>query len=538
MTGERRRDILIVAVFTLLIMAPFWAKAYHIDEPFFLDLARQILRRPGGPLPGGAASDIGAIPWPRINNNPPLLLYLLAGALRATGGGELPMRLAFFPLDLVAALSLYLLAARFLARPLLPTLIVLSSPAYLVNMNHLMTEKLAAAFGFAALYALVRGCDEDSPGWQVASALLLDAALLSKYLAVFLLPVAAFFLWSRGASARRIAGYCGLAVLGLGGFLVRDLATGGAVLRGVGAVSSGAAHAFWSHWSHRTRSFLACAGGCSAGALAWPLLAAPGSRRRTALWAAAAAVAAALFSPWLDLAPGVRIVDRLMGAFFAWGAVCCFAQVLAGSGRVRGGGLWAAWLVSAGVLTFSYWSIMARTVLFLLPPMVFSGAAGLEPRLPRRALTRLYGATLAVTLSLALAVAWVDWRYAGAQKAMAAEVTARYLTQGRRVWCAAHLGLRHYLLESGAREMDGSQASWDRVGRGDVVVSSRTNLRLAPPRRPLLSNVLTLRVDCALPLRLISGWGGEGGFYSSISGFLPFTISREPLEEFVIIEVL
>jgi 4-amino-4-deoxy-L-arabinose transferase-like glycosyltransferase len=189
-----------VAAFTVLILAPFWGKAWHVDEPFFLAIARHILADFRHPL----AFDFNwygrSVPMPEINNTPPLLAYLLAGAWKATGGREWAMRLCFLPLDLLAAFALYLLAARFLRRPLLPVLVLLAAPAYFISMGHLMAEKPAAAFAFAGLYFLVRSLDD--PARPKAgrdywfSALLVGAALGSKYAAVFALPPALAAPWS------------------------------------------------------------------------------------------------------------------------------------------------------------------------------------------------------------------------------------------------------------------------------------------------------------------------------------------------------
>ncbi|MDE2313512.1 MAG: hypothetical protein KGL04_04980, partial [Elusimicrobia bacterium] len=41
-----------------------------------------------------------------------------------------------------------------------------------------------------------------------------------------------------------------------------------------------------------------------------------------------------------------------------------------------------------------------------------------------------------------------------------------------------------------------------------------------------------------LPLRLMSARGGEAGFYSSVFGFLPYALSRAPLDEFFFARIL
>ncbi len=242
----KKRDLAIACGFALLVQLPFLGKAYHMDEPFFLAAARHILQDPLHPF-GFEFNWYGrSAPVAEIIHTPPLLPYLLAGALKLTGGSEGLMRLAFLPFDLAACAALCLLASRFLARPLLPVLIAVAGPAYLINMNHLMAEKPAAAFGFFSLHSLVRGIDARSAAWYWASAGLLAAAVMSKYHAAFLLLPALAYAWHRGTPARRLWGYMALALGPLAAALAWDALSGGTVLKGAWSYSASGAASPWS----------------------------------------------------------------------------------------------------------------------------------------------------------------------------------------------------------------------------------------------------------------------------------------------------
>lgn len=524
-----RRELWIVGAFTVLLSVLFLGKAYHIDEPLYLPVARQILRDPLRPYDFRFNWYGVERPYREINNTPPLLHYALALALKVTGGGEWPMRLFFLPFDLIAAISLYLLAARFLKRPLLPALIVIASPAWLINMPHLMAEKPALALGLAGLYALVRGADEKRPRWYWSSALLLGAAMLSKYnAAVFLLAGVGYSLACR-VPLRRIAGHAAVALSGIGLWLVMDAATrGGAAW----LVTSQALALPTARWDHKIRSILAFTGGCGLVTAFWSFIA---RKPRAVVFGALLAATAFLFSPLFDLAPVVQNADRLVGVVFAvgaaWGLRCVF------QGREGGGFcLWRPWTAAALLVLLAYWSVMARLVLFLVPPLVFAAAEELEGRLGASALKKLYLASLAAVLAVSLPLALVDYRYAGAQKEIARDVLTRYATQGRRVWCAGHWGLQYYLESGGALMLDASSGGWDRVRPGDVVVVPRVNSNVLRPSKPLAADVRLIPVESGIPLRLLSGWTGEGGFYSNVTGFLPFSFSRESLDEFEVVE--
>lgn len=510
---RRDRELAVVVAAALLVSLPFLGKGFHVDEPFFLDRARELL--------SGAVWTPRA--WSDYNNNPPVILWLLAAATRLAGESEAALRALLLPLDAFAAASLYLLFARFLKRPLAWALLAVLSPAYALNMGHLMAEKPAMAFGLAALWTLVKGADERRTGWLALSAALLSAAVMSKYAAVALFPAAAWYLWRAGFGLRSLAAYAAVAASAPGAYLLWDALSGGGVMSGVATTLSGASSGQWARGPHRVRSLFCFFGGLSVFSWFWPLTAG----RRTLIASSAASVI--LFSSYFDSAP-VRLLDRVLGAWLAAGAFAAFAA-LAGARRAAGRDVWYPWLLGSTAVAAAYWSVMARVVLFAIPPMVLGFAAWMETQTEENR-TGLPWAGVIAAAALSLSLGWVDFRYAGAQKDLAAELSAR----GRPVWCAAKLGLRHYLLRAGAKPLD-AETDWERMAPGDLAVFAKTTTNFKPSLpRPV--NAERREVSCLVPLRLISGFGGEGGFYSNISGFLPFSPGTELVEEFTVVESL
>jgi hypothetical protein len=542
MTDYRARARLAaVLAFTCLLALPFLGKAFHIDEPFFLALAGQVRQDPLHPLTIDMdwRMDPPSVPKDR-SPEPPLMPYLLAAALAVSGGKEWLTRLLFLPFDLAAAWGLFLLAARFLKRPLLPTLLVLASPAYLIDMGHLMPEKLCAAFGFWGLYLLLRGLDEDRRGLWAGSAALLAAAVMSKYHAVLFLLSAAWLCISRGAGLARTAGFLAAALAPLAALVGWDLCTGGAVLRVIRALTALGNASLWSGPVHTLRSLLSFTGGCGLAAAVWAALL---LRRKPRVLFAALGAVALLFLPAWDAAGGVSALDRLTGILFASGALLGFF-VLADRGLVLPGRpLWLSWVLAVVLLElFLYWGVLARVIMFLVPPLVFGLAEILEARWEERSLRRLYACSLAGTLVLSLGLAAVDFRYAGVQRAVARQVERDYAAAGKTVWFTGSWGLRYYLEKAGARPVLNAPGAWDAVGAGDVVVVSRFNANRPVPASFFLQGRLqAARLDSPIPLRLISGWGApalasgsQAGFYSNGWGFLPFALSLEPVDEFLI----
>ena len=99
------------------------------------------------------------------------------------------------------------------------------------------------------------------------------------------------------------------------------------------------------------------------------------------------------------------------------------------------------------------------------------------------------------------------------------------------------MGLEYYLGRLGGKGLDVARGGWSLTKPGDVVAILGINSahRVAP--RHVISDVRSSELSCPIPLRLMSGWTGEGGFYSNLSGFLPYSLSQEPLETFKILEL-
>jgi len=528
-----QRDLLVVAAFTFLVGLCLWGEAWTIDEPFYLAIGRQILSHPLHPLSFSFNWFGERVPMSSLDTTPPVLGYVIAAALKISGGGEFATRALLLPFDLAAAWAVLALAARYLRRPLLPTLIVLAGPAWVVNMPHLMPERVMAGFAFPALWLAAVGIEDgDVRAWR-ASALLAGLALMSKYNAAFVLVGVAGYAWRRGLAPRRIALWLVAAGAGAGAYQLVNRLSGGSSAGTLWMIASRAYNSAWFRPGHVARSLLCFVGGCGVfiacvGAALKP------SRRALALTGLAAAL---LFAPWFDIAAPVLVVDRATGFALAWGTLLAL-WTLASGPRTPGSGLWLAWLASGIFFQTIYWSVLARFIVFLLPPLTFWAAERLESRADGG--RRLLQGGLALTALLGALVAASDWRFAWTEREFAREVQRDYIAAGRTVWCTSHWGLQEYLVAEGARQLDFAREGWEETRPGDVIELSRISLGAPRPRRPLPLQAEVITVDSLLPLRLMSGWGwtGQGGFYGSVMCFLPWSISREPLQEYTLLQRL
>ncbi|MBI3552512.1 MAG: hypothetical protein HY077_08330 [Elusimicrobia bacterium] len=520
-----KREQLAVAGFVVLCALPFLGKAFHLDEVEFLLVARQILKDPWHPLSFTLSWYLCPKPASSAFIHSTLVPYILAAAERLTGGSEITMRLACLPFDIVAALALHRLARRFLDKPLWPVLVILACPGWLLCVSPLMAEKWTMALSLSALCLVA----ERRIG---LGAVLLGLAVIAKHTAAVFLAPAAALLYLNGVKPRRMALWLAAA---LAPALIDALLLEPGRLAAVAAVDLPLRMAE-AGGVHRLRSLLAFTGGCGAATLLWPCARAGAPRRRHLLTLAGAAwVSCLLFSSLLDPAgASIRPVDRLTGALMAFACLSAFARLCEPEARGQRGDLvWSAWALAAAAAAWLNWAVSARSVLPLLPPLALAGAARLEKAWKAAERERFYMASLAACFALSLCLGWIDFSFAEASRAAGSSTAAIQLEPGRKLWYTGHWGLQNYMPQE-AFFIDPCAGGWDAVGQGDTVLIPTVNAGLPLP--PMRAPSLDWTIKSALPLRLMSFEGAnQAGFFSNSWGFLPYALSRAPLERFTLI---
>ena len=527
-------EVGIVLLFSLVISLSGIRQPLHIDEPFFLAVAKHILKDPLSPFNFNFNWYGQSVLYAKINNTPPLFHYLLALGLYLSKGKLWLLRALFTPLDLISALFLYLIAARFLKRPLGPTLIVLASPAYLINLPHLMPEKLMAVFSFACLYALIRAFEDKNLKWYWISASALSLALLSKYAALFLVFPALAYCLEKKMPFRKITAYFFISFLGISLYLVYDRITNDAALSAIAGVFSTPNLALLP--LYRARSFLSFAGGLAIAASLWPLLSLKKNTKAHALCFLASLI---LFLPFFD-APNHLISNfqRGTGIVFSYLALISLRELFTAQ-KEKGWTLWTSWFFAASLLQLAlYWSIAARIFIFILPPLIFGIAEKTELEFEAKTLRLIMAASFLLTLSLSLTLRQVDFAYANSQKKFAQWVNIHDTSKGETVWFTGHWGFQYYMEKSGARE-----ENWppNNIKAGDIFITPEVNTNLIFPfaLAGQMKQFNEITIQDPIPLRLMgsSNIPNQAGFYSSVFGFLPYALSSSPLDRFLLFKI-
>ena len=489
---KARRDLILLAAFTVLLHVPFLTQPVQGDEVTYLDIARHALRQPLTPL-NFQYVFLGHLVDAAGHPHPPLNAYLLALAWIVRGHfSVLFFHLFYLLFALGISFAAYALAARFTSRPLWGALLVAASPLVQVNTNTLAgPESPALAFllaGAAAFFARrfwMTGVALALSGLTELQALALSPILLLEYVVKRERP-------SRAACLALAAPY-----LAVGAWQALQW---GLTHRLPGAVLLAYAQSpSISRLGLKAASALALLQHLGVLVILVPL-----ARRR--LWCLAPGLLACLLVhdyPWWERA--------LLAVFVALGVN---ALLWLWEARRRNP-LLAGWcLLYFAFAVTVFFAGASRYLLALVAPMVLLFVLQFSQRPARLALA------LAVNLVLGLNLSFAAYEFARVYPQVQAPPGQTFLVDGD--W-----GFRYYMLERGGRPLDQNSVP----APGEWIVSSELSLgghydslaeEAAVPLR-------TADLRARTPLRLIDRYA-HSGFSAASAGLLPFSFSLRPLD--------
>jgi hypothetical protein len=520
---------------------PFLGKAFHIDDPLYLAVARQILSKPHDPYGADILWERAYEPLFDADFNPPLWSYLLAGVMAITGEPEVRVvevgqnehgvatyraepasrlpEIAMHGLEAVfvaaAIVACFSLSRRFVRWPATATALVALGPAMLPGQN-VMLEGPVMAFWLGCVWCYVRCVETDDVRWRWAAGLLASLALMTKYTSVLVLALVTADLmrrrrwrdlWLLVPPAALLAVWC------LHNWLVYERLhalvifsrsqTGGREPVGV---------QLFETWG-RTLAVFRAIGATTA--LAIPVVGIVA--RRLGMWPALLLVCLAAGVSWLgkgDMAQrlverdGGHVADVLSASIAAHvvvfgmsGALALVGLVLCGaksapvpsheeqaSARQRDNEsflwLWAAAVIVFGIVATPFLAV--RHLLPGIPPLVWLVLRRLEwsfVGLWRPVAIGILGLTTFVSALCGFLVAKADYDFAQWYRHLALDVASRTVeagrAQGKNVWYTGHWGWAYYAERVGMRPYIPGETS---MNEGDYLLLPQVQTWQLPPK--------------------------------------------------------
>lgn len=529
----------------------FVDRALTIDDALYLRAAEQILRdplRPYDTMIDWYGTGEGSL-W-NIAKNPPGLSYWLAGVQALGGRAEAVLHLSMLPFAVVAVLAGQKLSARFAGGSSWATALWVASPAFLVSASTLMADVPALALSLAGAALYIEGVDGDHPPVRRLGALLVGVGIVVKYTVVVTLATVALYRVMVPARARRRSALADLwpAAIPLVVWSVVGLATRGRI-HFIDSLSVGGGGltpnpGWFLHRGIALSTFLAASG-------IFPLLfvvpkVAPFVGYRLAGVAVGLGVGAASLtgSIWPQRALAVSLAAGLLTVIGSAALLATAREVWNGIFKDcdRESLFLAVWVIlQAGFAWFWSWTIAARFVLPLMPPLGLlvarsvSARSGGDTATPARASSggRLRRGLLPATALMAFAVAtivlWADTAGGKFHRAMIPWIAARARAEGRQVRFVGTWGFFYYADRAGMRRLNRTHPD---AHAGDLILQpyyvAENEL---PPGFEKLTTLLASNPAPVPPLAVhtVNQYLGAN-FYTSLWGPLPFAVGRRPAE--------
>jgi 4-amino-4-deoxy-L-arabinose transferase-like glycosyltransferase len=523
----------------LATLAPFLAKPFNIDDPFYIWTALQIQAHPTDPFGFNVEWGWTASPMWKVTGNPPLASYYLAAGAGIFGWDEITLHLVFLLPALAVVLGTHRLARRFCNQPMLAALATLFTPVFLVSSLTVMCDVPMLAFWIWTVVFWVEGMEQEKLWKLFTAGWLIALAEMTKYYGVGLIPLLAAYSLS---NRRRVKQWAQFLLIPLGVLCayqyVTQAAYGYSLLYRAMHYTSSSRDYFGFSKANLCLTAMAFTGGCLAVTIFFvPLLWRP--KTLAAFVGGAVLIAIGLhldqemWGKYAGLQYAARTNTEIQFIFWATGGVCVLALACADVLDRRDARSWLLGLWVLGTFLFAAffnWSVNARSVLPMAPAVGILIARRLERALLESRKLWLRGVLPCLAASAALAL-WVersDFLLAGATRQTAQDVCASYGSPDRTLWFQGHWGFQYYMQGGGAYPFDERHS----VLKPKDIFACPANNTITPILQRNVPRMVWRETVIAPGPYLLTTCNQEigAGFYSSVLGPLPFTFGRVPPE--------
>lgn len=533
-----------ILAFVLVITLPFSGQAIHIDDAIFWDFAQANLESPFQ-LHVPDYKLMGR-DFPVFRDTHPPLVGLLLSAITylADGASVTALHLGFIVFPAMAGISMFFLARRFTNNvwsPLLSSLLMLATPAFMVMSHNLMGDVPMVALWLASTAAYIYGVDRDDPRLLVLSGVLVSVTLFAGYQALALLLLLPLYALLVGRLSLKTAAPLLLPLFAFGWYVQYNLTSYGQLPRFTHAQGLSL---FRSHILDRFQGTLLQTGGATMFPLLMVVLFSLRRKRYLLLPLIAVASVALAMSPFGS--GGYPLSTQVLYALFMAPALAVLAAVITelpaqAVRRLRRLpvdadfvflGVWFLSLMIAVAVLLPH--ATAKYCLPFLAPLILIMFREMEIRIPSGFILNIIATTAVVaTFLTGMAISAADYQWAQGSRNYALAINDRYQPEGD-IWFVGEWGFRHYMESQGHRYLTSTDTS---PQEGDLIVRAGFNDwpldRTVNDRMYLIE---TTGVEWQVPLRVLS-FETSAGFYGSHWGLLPYAVSSASVERFEVYQV-
>lgn len=540
------KAIIIIVVYVLALTISFSNKAYHIDDTAFLFIADQILKDPLRPYSFVVEWGDSTKPGTLLNDTP-LGSYYIALISWLFGRSEIILHISYIIFPIIAGLSFYFIAKRFIYKPLIATLILVSTPTFLPNSHNLMFDVPVLSLFLLAIVLFIYGIDKENHKLLFFGGLAAGLAYLMKPTAVIVIPLLALYCFIKKKPkyiAYQIIPIIIIILFALHNYLFEDRIL---LLNYLSWVTGNkqslkllSAHFF---------SNLSYIGGATIFPffLVWPFI----KNKKNFVFMGISILIAAIVSILIynlssNFVSGrYTLFQLILFFFFTTSSTFFILAVLAENYKnIKLGMLKMlnitrsyyntdaffifAWFI--GIFIFNNWIVggAVRWNTLFLPPLVLSYFLILKKYIIN--VNKFLLIILFLTAFIGVVVAYADYEYSNSYRNFAEAIPETYKTSSNIIHFLGGAGFQYYMTENGYRMLLNNDHT---PKKGDIIIKARISFprKMTPElmSRSELINVISF--DGKIPVR-IQNPEAHAGFYTYAGGFLPYSLSTSKLENF------
>jgi 4-amino-4-deoxy-L-arabinose transferase-like glycosyltransferase len=542
-TNDLKSGTVVTAAVTLICLAPFLGKAFHIDDPLFIWSGKQIVSEPAD-FYGFDVNWYGReMPMSEVMKNPPTASYYIGFVGKFIGWSEIALHTAFLIPALFCSLGTYYLAKHFCEAPLIAALAGVLTPVFLVSGSNVMCDTMMLAFWVWAVFFWVRGIKSDNRLDLLISAFMIAICALTKYFGMSLLVLLLVY----SIFEKRRLGIWLLFLL-IPTVILAGYQWATFALYGRGLLLDAAAYASQKNLIKHAKFFskgltaLAFTGGCVATVIFYSTL----IWSRRVLLAGLAAVIVLIVALSFTQKIGEFTINNADGV--QWGFVAQFAVMAVGGAAVLSLAsldffkhrnadtlLLLLWVLGTFVFAaFVNWAVNARSILPMVPAVGILLARRIE-KVAAKTQKKIWKMSwpLVPAMFVAMMVTSADYALANSAKNAANSFDSKYKASTSNIWFEGHWGFQYYMQEYGFNPLDYKDM---KCVQGDIIIipSNNTNIQKLSDKK-----VRPVDIFSFTPLRRLSTMHPSvgAGFYADVWGPLPFAIGKVQEEKYYVFKV-
>lgn len=540
-----RNTAIIPVIITIICLAPFVNKAFHIDDPMFIWPAKHIQSHPTD-FYGFTVNWYGyEQPMTKVQYNPPATCYYIALIGALLGWSEIALHIAFLLPAVAVASGTYYLARQFCSQPTLAALAAVLTPAFLVSGTNIMCDMMMLSLWVWAVVLWVQGMKADRQLNLFFAAALMAVCALTKFSGISIVGLAFVYSLTQRRKLGTWALFLLIPVVVLAGY---QLAT--RALYGQGLLSGAASLATQMEWMGSEKLFLKGLTGLAftGGGIITAMFYIP------LLWSRRVLVGGAVITILLIFA--LTFIAKI-GRFsthdtdsIKWGSLIQLGLMIVAGASLLGVAaldfwkcrdadslLLLLWVFGNFIFaSFITWTINVRYILPIAP----AGSILLIRQIERRNKTEQQARNrwlvwpLVPAALLALALCWADYTWANTARDAAGSIHKKFKNWHGNIWFQGHWGFQYYMEANGYKPYDFKN---QKVKPKDIVIIPSNNCftRFLPESTARLAGVF--RFTPCKWLAITNDWLGAG-FYADKWGPLPFAIGPVDAEQYYVFIVM